>query len=232
MDLVSRGVGSLLKANERLIDRSHPKPDGPLDTADFAWAQPIADAWPDVRAEVDALIAQGVRLPRIEDVTGFDQGNVGPWTTYMLCSYGEWIDFNCARCPRTTALVRQVPGLQIAGFSVLEPGTHIPPHRGPNRGALRYQLGVRVPGDEGDCGIRVGGTTHVWRDRASMIFDHSVEHEAWNRSEDDRYLLFLEVLWPLEQPLDTVNRATQRVFSLAARGLGDRVAELEAALNR
>ena len=231
MDLLIRGVAGLLNFNERTINRRIPPPPGPLDPADFAWVPSVEAAWPAIRAEVDALIDQGVRLPEIGDVTGVDQGNVGPWTTYILCSYGTWLDFNCERCPRTAEAVREIPGLQIAGLSVLEGGTHLPRHRGPNKGALRYQLGIRVPEPAGSCRIQVGNEMFVWDEHKSLIFDHTVHHEAWNDSDESRYVLFVELRTPLPRGLDLLNRMTQRVFSLAARGMEDRVRELDAALN-
>ena len=135
------------------------------------------------------------------------------------------------RCPRTTELVRDIPGLQIAGFSVLGAGAHLPRHRGPNRGALRYQIGLRVPPPAGSCRIQIGSVTHVWAEGASMVFDHSVEHEAWNDSDAERYVLFIEFVWPLPGLTGACNRLIQRTFSLAARGLPRRAAEIDAVLN-
>lgn len=221
-----------LRANERVLDRVHPKGNGPLSTGDFPWMAAITARWEDVRAEVDALERDRVRLPTTDEVAGFDQGAEGRWTSFILTSYGKWIDANCARCPVTTSLVRDIPGLQIAGFSVLGPHTHLPRHRGPNRGALRYQVGLKVPDPAGSSRIQIGDEVHIWSDGASMVFDHSVHHEAWNDSDADRYVLFIEFVWPVAGWPGLANRTTQRVFSLAARGVPRRVEELEQILNR
>ena len=132
----------MLAANEALVDRAVPKGDGPLDPTDFPWTAALEDHWEEMAAEVDELRRQRITLPQVTDVAGFDQGNEGPWSTFTMFSYGRWIDVNVARAPRTAALVRAIPGLQIAGFSVLGAGAHLPRHRGPNRGALRYQIPV------------------------------------------------------------------------------------------
>ena len=115
---------------------------------------------------------------------------------------------------------------------MLGPHSHLPRHRGPNRGALRFQIGLRVPGEPGDARIQVGDTLHVWSEGASMVFDHSVHHEAWNDSDGYRYLLFIEFVWPVPGITGAVNRAVQRVFSQAAAGVPDRLEEFDAALNR
>ena len=231
MSLVGTAMQRILAGNERRLDRAIPKRDGPLDTADFPWMAALQPHWTEIAAEVDQLIAQRVALPQVSDLAGFDQGNEGSWTNLALFSYGKWIAPNVARCPRTTELVRDIPGLQIAGFSVLGPGAHLPRHRGPNRGALRYQIGLRVPEPAGSCRIQIGSVTHTWAEGASMVFDHSVEHEAWNDSSDERYVLFIEFVWPVPGLAGLVNRATQRVFSLAARGLPKRAVEIDAELN-
>ena len=231
MSLVGRSMQWVLARNEAMIDRVRPKGDGPLDTADFPWMAELERHWEEIAAEVDDLRSRRIALPQVSEVAGFDQGNEGSWSTFTIFSYGRWIEGNAARCPRTTDLVRSIPGLQIAGFSVLGPGAHLPRHRGPNRGALRYQIGLRVPEPEGACRIEVGSVTHVWTEGASMVFDHSVHHEAWNDADGERYVLFIEFIWPLPGVTGLVNRTIQRSFSVAAHGLPDRVAELDAALN-
>jgi len=232
MSVVNGVVERGLRANEWLLDRVRPKGNGPLDTADFPWMAPITARWQEVRAEVDQLEAQRVRLPTTDQVAGFDQGAEGRWTSFILTSYGRWIEANTRRCPLTTSLVRDIPGLQIAGFSVLGPHTHLPRHRGPNRGALRYQVGLKVPGQPGSSRITIGDQTHVWTEGGSMVFDHSVHHEAWNDSDADRSVLFIEFVWPFPGVAGFSNRLTQGIFSQAARGVPRRVEELEQILNR
>lgn len=232
MSVVGSGIQRVMDVNEASLDRVVPKPPGTLDTDDFAWMADVAASWEEMAEEVDALVARGVKLPEVSDVAGFDQGNEGSWSTYTLYTYGTWLETHCARCPRTTEIIRQIPGLQVAGFSVLGPRGHLPRHRGPNRGALRYQVGLRVPGQPGASRIQVGDTLHVWSEGASMVFDHSVPHEAWNDSDGDRYVLFTEFVWPLRGPAGHLNRVVQRVFSQAAAGVPDRIEEFDAAANR
>jgi beta-hydroxylase len=221
----------LLAWNERRIDRACPKASGPLDPDEYPWTKPIADSYKDIRAEVDAIVSAGVQLPSVEDVVGSYQGNDGRWNNFILYSYGQWVDVNVARAPRTTELLRTVPGLQVGGFTVLGAGAHLPRHRGPNRGGLRYQVGVRVPGPPGACRIQVGEEVHVWREGGTLLFDDAVEHEAWNDSHEDRYVLFIQFTWPLPGLTGAVNRVVQRGFGLAARHIPARVADLDRVLN-
>ena len=47
-----------------------------------------------------------------------------------------------------------------------------------------------------DCSFRVGGETREWREGEAFGFDDTIEHEAWNRSDQDRAVLILDVWNP------------------------------------
>ena len=225
----------VLAVNEATINRFGPETPAIWDPHQFDWARVIEAGYPAVRAEVEALLAGPKEIPHIEDVTGgIPQGNIGPWRSFVLMHQGRWIDWNCERCPATTELVKQVPGLTMAGFSVLEPGTHITEHRGPNKGALRYQLGVIVPGEPGDCRIRVGDEMIVWADGEGCMFDFTVPHEAWNDSDGIRVLLMLEVVTPLPWYLDRPNRLAQHAMGWfpTTRDITNRLRALEPTLTK
>ena len=53
-------------------------------------------------------------------------------------------------------------------FSMLKPGTHIPPHCGPSNYRIRLHLGLFVP--DGTW-IRVGNSTLAWEDGRAIVFD-------------------------------------------------------------
>jgi len=230
MKAVEAGFEQLVRLDQWLIDRHHPLPDGALDPMSIPGAAEVAAGWADIREELDALLAMDLKMPRTDDVIGEEQGAEGTWTTYMLCSFGTWLDFNCRRCPRTTELVKRVPGVEIAGFTVLEAGAHIPRHKGPYR-ALRYQLGVRVPEPWGSCRLQIGDEMVVWEDGKSLAFDDGVEHEAWNDSDEPRYVLFVQTTFALPGVAGRVHAANHRVLGLAGRPINRRAAELDFALN-
>lgn len=234
-DLPSRAAIGVLGVNEALINKFTPDHPPVWDPGSFPWTAAIEGAYPEIRREVEGLLAGPTEIPHIEDVTGgIPQGNVGPWRSFVLMHQGRWIDWNCRRCPDTTAAVQRIPGLTMAGFSVLEPGTHITTHRGPNKGALRYQLGVIVPGTEGQCRIKVGDEMLHWRDGESVMFDFTAPHEAWNDSDGIRVLLMLEVITPLPGPLSVMNRMSQHAMGWfpTTRDIKRRLAQLEPSLTK
>lgn len=112
------------------------------------------------------------------------------WTTFGLYGFGIKIEKNCQLCPETTKLLEQIPNLVTAGFSSLRSGTSIAPHTGYPDGVLRCHLGLIVPSNE--CGIRVGTETRHWEVGKCLVFDDTLEHEAWNKSDRTRIVLLLD----------------------------------------
>ena len=78
-------------------------------------------------------------------------------------------------------------------FSVLEAHTHIPPHTGISNTRLVAHLPLIVPAD---CRFRVGNETRPWREGEAWVFDDTIEHEAWNDSDERRVILLCDVWNP------------------------------------
>ena len=127
----------------------------------------------------------------------------------------------------------QVPGISSALFSVFQPGTHLPSHQAPNRGVLRYHLGLIVPDPPDSCQLRVLDDVLSYREGESILFDDTFEHEAWNRAAAPRVTLLLELDRPLRTPYRQFNALTQRAFAFypEARGAAERLEKLEWELN-
>ena len=71
-------------------------------------------------------------------------------------------------------------------FSVLKPKTRIPPHTGAANFRLVVHLPLVLPAG---CGFRVGGEQREWRLGEAWVFDDTIEHEAWNDSDQTRIIL-------------------------------------------
>jgi aspartyl/asparaginyl beta-hydroxylase (cupin superfamily) len=46
-----------------------------------------------------------------------------------------------------------------------------------------------------NCAFRVGATTREWRVGEAFAFDDTIEHEAWNDSDELRVVLIFDI-WP------------------------------------
>ena len=105
------------------------------------------------------------------------------WNVFMLYCYGAKPEQNRRLCPRTAAVLDQIPNLSQAFFSILDPGKSIPAHSGPTRSYIRYHLGLRVP-ENNPPRIRVKDTFYTWKEGESILFDDSwnhrdLQHERW-----------------------------------------------------
>lgn len=122
-----------------------------------------------------------------------------------------------ARClyPRAAQALDAIPGLQTAFFSVLRPGAHLPLHRGPYKGVVRYHLGLVVPEDARACRIQVGGIERHWEFGRGMFFDDSYPHQVWNETPQTRVVLFLDVERPMRFPANWLNRAIIRAIGIS-----------------
>jgi aspartate beta-hydroxylase/beta-hydroxylase len=184
----------------------------------------LEKAYPAIRAEADALMAQRVEMPNYHEVnkpaTRISTTTAGHWKVFMLELLGRRPERNRAQCPATCAALERVPGVLQAFFSVLEPGKSIPLHDGPYIGYLRYHLGVRVPKDAPPM-IRVKGQPYVWKDGEGVLFDDSWPHEVINHSREPRVVLIVDLPRPLPLLPRLVNSAL--LWGLAAPAYASKV---------
>lgn len=200
---------ALLKSYEKLISRYSTHGNATfLPTGDFAWAGRVESGWSFIRAELDRILQSPERIPSFQQISKDQEALTQDdnWKTFFLYGYGFRMEENCRRCPDTDQLLRLIPGMKTAFFSILEPGKHLPHHRGPFKGVLRYHLGLRIPQPKEACGIRVGSDVRHWEEGRSMIFDDTHDHEAWNNSSERRVVLFVDFVRPLPFPLSWLNQ--------------------------
>jgi beta-hydroxylase len=179
-----------------------------FETESFSWVASVEAGSKAIRAELDNLLGHCDQIPNFQDIS--EDQNVltegDRWKTFFLYAYGHQAERNCARCPETAGLLRRIPGMKTAMFSILAPKKHVPEHRGPYKGVLRYHLGLIIPTPETSCRIRVAGEVRSWQEGKSLIFDDSHLHEVWNDSDSWRVVLFVDFLRPLPFPLSLLNR--------------------------
>jgi aspartate beta-hydroxylase len=172
----------------------------------FPWVDSLEQKTDAIRAELRAVLANGAGFePYVKPAA--DRPNFNPrgllnnadWSAYYLIRSGVEVEENCARCPNTMAALREVPMCQMKGrtpsvlFSLLRPGARIRPHHGFTNVRLICHLPLIVPGK---CGLRVGNEARVWREGELVIFDDSIEHEAWNSSDELRVILLFDIWRP------------------------------------
>ncbi|HEY2535385.1 MAG TPA: aspartyl/asparaginyl beta-hydroxylase domain-containing protein [Solirubrobacteraceae bacterium] len=175
----------------------------------FPWVEDVEANWQTIREEAERLLEDREGLANFQDISK-DQIEITDddrWKTFFLYGYGFEAKLGVEMCPRTAGLMREVPGMKTAMFSILSPRKHILDHRGPYKGVLRYHLGLIVPRDAESCRIRVGEDIRHWEEGRSMVFDDTFNHEVWNDTDETRVVLFVDVLRPLPSPWAQINSA-------------------------
>ncbi len=161
-------------------------------------AKLLRDNWEDIRKELDMILSRyKENIPRFHEIDGMQKpisANDGiPWRTYVIKVYGNLVEEQAKEVPITSAIIQQIPEIKTAMFSILEPGKHIPYHRGFYKGIYRYHLGLIIP-KEGECYIMNGGVKYVWREGEDILFDDTYRHAVWNNTEETRVVFFADVL--------------------------------------
>jgi len=193
----------------------------------------LQDNYQAVREECLALLERRADIPDIAALSANTSSGIHTiaWKTFMFKS-AAFIEENCALAPRTAALLRQIPGIYTAFFSILEPHQHIKPHWGYWKGFVRYHLGVVIPGNNQDhhCWIRINpeaqdrahreeieaGEKYYWNDGAAVLFDDTFLHEAANESDQVRAVLFLDVARKMPFYLSLLNRMFLKIAHMDA----------------
>ncbi len=178
-----------------------------FDRDHFPWLADIEARADSIRAELQALLDDPgdalrpyVRMDAGTPVSiwsGLD--NRLDWGACFLWEYGEPNQPVLDRCPVTATALAAIPGARIPGrapsafFSMLKPHTRIPPHTGVTNTRAIVHLPLIVPPG---CGFRVGGETREWEEGRAFVFDDTIEHEAWNESDELRAVLIFDVWNP------------------------------------
>lgn len=216
--IVTKAGWKALQVFERLLVRFSPHGEVAFfDPNEFPWTQKLESNWRLIREELDEILRYKEALPNFQDISE-DQTDIttdDQWKTYFLYGFGHKGEANCARCPETTRLIEQVPGMKTAFFSILDPGKKIPPHRGPYKGVMRYHLGLKVPDPKEQCWIRVGDEVRHWEEGESLLFDDTQEHEVHNDTDEVRAILFMDVVRPFHPPMNVVNELIIKAISMS-----------------
>jgi aspartate beta-hydroxylase len=189
---------------------------------EFPWLEILEAATEDIAAEALVVLTKdgnGFR-PYVDAPPGTPIDEWAPlnhslnWSVYPLWDEGQQIAKNLQNCPRTAAVLAQLPLCDVpryapgAYFSVLKPRTRLPPHTGTTNTRSIVHLPLVIPSG---CGFRVGADTRAWKKGEAWVFDDSIEHEAWNDSDEIRIILIFDIWNPF---LSAAERALVRTLTV------------------
>ncbi len=196
-----------------------------FDRALFPWLERFEAATDAIRTEVLNVLAaeEGFTpcIPYPQDVPHrplAESNNSTGWSAFHLFKMGKLVAENAARCPLTVELLEGAPQPDEPGrtpsamFSLLKPGTRIPPQTGVSNVRLVCHVPLIVPEQ---CGFRVGNTNREWVPGQAFVVDDTIEHEAWNMSDKPRVVLLFDVWHP------ALTAAERALITALAAGLNE-----------
>ena len=189
-----------LRAVDRFLAHHSKVPTTPFLSAEhFPQVRLLEVNWQAIRDDLDQVLKRPQDIPTFHEMSP-DQARISfgdNWKTFAFYVFGQRIEENCNACPHTAQMLDNLPNLQNAWFSILAPGYHIPPHRGPTKAVVRCHLGLQIPSPEEACWIRVGDQVGHWQSGRCLCFDDTYEHEVRNATDQARVVLFLDLDRPL-----------------------------------
>jgi aspartyl/asparaginyl beta-hydroxylase (cupin superfamily) len=202
----------------------------------FSWLPAVEAATDDIRAELSQILHTSledfspyVTHPPQAPLNQWKELNHSRrWSSLFLFKEGRRLDQNIARCPKTVAAVAGAPVVDIERrgptcfFSRLEPRTRIPPHTGVTNARLTVHIPLIVPPE---CGFRVGSSVREWVPGRALVFDDTIEHEAWNDSGEPRVILIFDIWNPL------LTAAERELMAAATTAIADFYGDFAPAFN-
>jgi aspartate beta-hydroxylase len=169
-------------------------------STDFPEAASFIAAWAEIRREALAVAGRLPEVPRFHEImreqTAISANDGRDWRMFVLKAYGIEVPKNMAACPRLAVIVAAAPDVLSASLSFLDPGKHIPLHRGPFRGVLRFYLVLSMPllaDRRPAAALKIAGKEYRLVDGDCMLWDDTYPHEVWNESDQVRIVLLLDV---------------------------------------
>lgn len=166
-----------------------------------------------IRLETVNILKQKNKLPLTkntygnESIGGSDaqKDNEDGWRIYVV-KLGQ-NNFAKDTMPELTKVLKDIPEVVSCAVSILPKKKAIPIHIGYSKGVMRYQLGMIVPKDRENVFICVNGEKYNWTEGEGVLFDDTYPHKVYNNTDEDRVVLYMDVIRPFLNPfLDVLNK--------------------------
>jgi hypothetical protein len=123
-------------------------------------------------------------------------GHFSPLTLIVpgvdYCDMAKLADSLPSKFPKTTEMLGKIHSINFAAFSRLHPKSSLAPHSHKNPWSLIFHLGLIIPAGK-SCGISVNNEIRHWtKSGDAIIFDDTLVHSAWNQSDEERTILYID----------------------------------------
>ncbi len=162
-----------------------------IDSKSFDWANDLETSVDLIRTELQKYIEDKEFVPYFNTPM---VGGKNSWKTISLKWWSIEVFKNQNYFPFTTAIINKYPNIVSASFNLLESESAIKAHYGDTNAIYRCHLGLVIPAGLPNCGFRVNDEKRAWENNKWLIFLDANNHEAWNNTPKDRYILSIDVI--------------------------------------
>ena len=192
-----------------LVRLTHSHHTSVFNADDFEEHHIIQKDWKKIQQEALELYSKKDELMNMSDIAkGFFtkiDNEKGKWKVFIIKWYDNTVTTALNLAPETCKVIDKCPNVRAAMFSMLEPGKRIPLHKGPFKGCLRYHLGLKIPKDHKNCYIEVDDVKYSWYEGEGLVFDDTYKHAVYNNTNEPRIILFVDIVRPMNYPMNKVN---------------------------
>lgn len=163
--------------------------------SDFEWTSNLEENTEIISQEIEIYLNENER--RIKPY--FNDALVSQKKRWKISTFFIWTWLepgNMKKCPETMKLLHKIPGIISASISILEANVAIKAHRGDTNAIIRCHLPLKVPAPLPECGFKVKYDERSWEVGKLLLFNDSARHEAWNFTNERRYVLLFDVIRP------------------------------------
>lgn len=125
---------------------------------------------------------------------------VNTWKHVYFSNYMLLYKSGIENFPKTAAILLSQPDVTLCGIATLKAGGRLMPHCGETNAIIRCHIGLKVPDQLPKCGIRVKDEERSWEVGNALAFNDAFNHEAWNFTQQDRYVLIFDIIKPELRP--------------------------------
>ncbi|MCO5233273.1 MAG: aspartyl/asparaginyl beta-hydroxylase domain-containing protein [Chitinophagales bacterium] len=176
----------------------HQKYHGILRSDQVSFIQDLELLYPKIKDEV-AILWMNKQSQLYGSFDQFDQLQYPPksWKKLVIKVWDVWSHKTRNFFPNLTSFIDKHPDILSCYITKTAPLSVIKQHYGETNATYRIHLGLNVPiAEKNECSIKVSGEVEDWKNGKSFAFIDAEPHEVWNKTNQERYVLIIDVLRP------------------------------------
>ncbi len=165
-----------------------------IEHSQFAWSSELITNWLMYKNEIEYLIKE---KPTFIPYFNTALGDVtSSWSTISLKTWDINVPKTLSNTPGLAKFLLRFPEVTSMAISRLGPNSTIKRHQGDTNAIFRCHVGISIPSSLPDCGFQVNEEQKSWEEGKLIAFVDANEHEAWNKTNQERLILMFDVIRP------------------------------------